>query len=58
MLSAFSLPSQVEQLVPAFHNPRLLTIHEESPMIVQGFFAMSFAAGVGSLVEGRGDRFV
>jgi cytochrome c-type biogenesis protein CcsB len=54
---AFSLPSQVEQLVPALQNPPLLTIHVGFAMIAYGIFAMSFAAGVGYLVQGRGDRF-
>ena len=54
---AFSLPSQVEQLVPALQNPPLLTIHVGFAMIAYGIFAMSFAAGVGYLVQGREDRF-
>jgi cytochrome c-type biogenesis protein CcsB len=56
-LYAFSLPSQVEQLVPALQNPPLLTIHVGFAMIAYGIFAMSFAAGVGYLVQGREDRF-
>jgi cytochrome c-type biogenesis protein CcsB len=54
---AFSLPSQVEQLVPALQNPPLLTIHVGFAMIAYGIFAMSFAAGVGYLIQGREDRF-
>jgi cytochrome c-type biogenesis protein CcsB len=57
VLYAFSLPSQVEQLVPALQNPPLLTIHVGFAMIAYGIFAMSFAAGVGYLVQGRRDRF-
>jgi cytochrome c-type biogenesis protein CcsB len=53
---AFSLPTQVEQLVPALQNPPLLTIHVGFAMIAYGIFAMSFAAGVGYLVQGRTDR--
>lgn len=56
-LYAFSLPSQVERLVPALQNPPLLTIHVGFAMISYGIFAMSFAAGVGYLVQGRDDRF-
>ncbi len=56
-LYAFSLPSQVEALVPALQNPPLLTIHVGFAMIAYGIFAMSFAAGVGYLVQGRDDRF-
>ena len=56
-LYAFSLPSQVEQLVPALQNPPLLTIHVGFAMIAYGIFAMSFAAGIGYLVQGREDRF-
>jgi len=56
-LYAFSLPSQVELLVPALQNPPLLTIHVGFAMIAYGIFAMSFAAGVGYLVQGRADRF-
>ncbi len=56
-LYAFSLPSQVDQLVPALQNPPLLTIHVGFAMISYGIFAMSFAAGVGYLVQGRDDRF-
>lgn len=56
-LYAFSLPSQVEQLVPALQNPPLLTIHVGFAMISYGIFAMSFAAGIGYLVQGREDRF-
>jgi len=54
---AFWLPSRVEQLVPALQNPPLLTIHVGFAMIAYGIFAMSFAAGIGYLVQGQEDRF-
>ena len=56
-LYAFTLPSQVERLVPALQNPPLLTIHVGFAMVAYGIFAMSFAAGIGYLAQGRGDRF-
>ncbi len=57
LLYASSLPSQIEALVPALHNPPLLTVHVGLAVISYGIFATSFAAGVGYLVQGRTDRF-
>jgi ABC-type transport system involved in cytochrome c biogenesis permease subunit len=52
-----SLPSAIEPLQPALHNPPLLTIHVGLAVISYGTFATSFAAGVAYLVQGRADRF-
>jgi cytochrome c-type biogenesis protein CcsB len=57
LLYASSLPSQIEQLVPALQNPPLITIHVGMAVLSYGIFATSFAAGVGYLVQGREDRF-
>jgi cytochrome c-type biogenesis protein CcsB len=57
LLYAASLPSQISQLVPALQNPPLLTIHVGLAVLSYGIFATSFAAGVGYLIQGRGDRF-
>src|SRR6266542_2410442 len=59
MLLAYSatLPKQIEPLVPALQNAPLLTIHVGMATIAYGIFATSFAAGVGYLVQGVGDRF-
>jgi cytochrome c-type biogenesis protein CcsB len=56
-LYASSLPSEVKPLVPALQNAPLLTIHVGMAVLAYGIFATSFAAGVGYLVQGRGDRF-
>jgi cytochrome c-type biogenesis protein CcsB len=56
-LYASSLPSEIRPLVPALQNAPLLTIHVGMAMLSYGIFATSFAAGVGYLVQGRGDRF-
>jgi len=56
-LYASSLPSEIAPLVPALQNAPLLTIHVGMAMLSYGIFATSFAAGVGYLVQGRGDRF-
>jgi len=52
-----TLPTRIEDLVPALQNAPLLTIHVGLAMISYGIFATSFAAGVGYLVQGQGDRF-
>ncbi len=52
-----TLPSHVEQLVPALQNAPLLTIHVGMAMISYGIFATSFAAGSAYLVQGQNDRF-
>ncbi len=57
LLYASSLPSDVKPLVPALQNAPLLTIHVGMATIAYGIFATSFAAGVGYLVQGKGDRF-
>ncbi len=63
-LYSWTLPKEIEPLVPALQNPPLLTIHVGLAMISYGIFAMSFAAGVGYLVQERkgadgrpGERF-
>jgi cytochrome c-type biogenesis protein CcsB len=56
-LYASSLPSEINELVPALQNPPLLTIHVGMAMLSYGIFATSFAAGVGYLIQGRDDRF-
>jgi cytochrome c-type biogenesis protein CcsB len=50
-LYSTTLPSAIEALVPALQNPPLLTIHVGFAMLSYGIFAMSFAAGVGYLVQ-------
>jgi cytochrome c-type biogenesis protein CcsB len=54
---AATLPSTIEPLVPALDNAPLLTIHVAMAMIAYGVLAISFAAAVGWLVQGEGDRF-
>ena len=50
-LYSWTLPNAIETLVPALQNPPLLTIHVGFAMLSYGIFAMSFAAGVGYLVQ-------
>ena len=57
LLYASSLPSEIEPLVPALQNAPLLTIHVGMAVISYGIFATSFAAGLGYLAQGTGDRF-
>ena len=57
LLYASSLPGEIQPLVPALQNAPLLTIHVGMAVISYGIFATSFAAGVGYLVQGQGDRF-
>jgi cytochrome c-type biogenesis protein CcsB len=57
LLYASSLPSDVEQLVPALQFPAMLTIHVGMAVIAYGIFATSFAAGIGYLAQGTHDRF-
>ena len=57
LLSASSLPSEIQPLVPALQNAPLLTIHVGMAVISYGIFATSFAAGVGYLAQGKNDRF-
>jgi cytochrome c-type biogenesis protein CcsB len=56
-LYASSLPSDVLPLVPALQNAPLLTIHVGMAVLAYGIFATAFAAGVGYLAQGTGDRF-
>jgi cytochrome c-type biogenesis protein CcsB len=56
-LYAASLPSEIRPLVPALANAPLLTIHVGMAVIAYGIFATAFAAGIGYLVQGQGDRF-
>jgi len=56
-LYASSLPSSIEQLVPALQNAPLLTIHVGMAVLSYGIFATSFAAGIGYLAQGVDDRF-
>jgi cytochrome c-type biogenesis protein CcsB len=53
---AFSLPAEINPLVPALDNPPLLTIHVGMAMLSYGIFAVSFGAAVGYLVQGRENR--
>jgi cytochrome c-type biogenesis protein CcsB len=57
LLYAATLPSQIENLVPALQNAPLLTIHVGMAVISYGIFATSFAAAVGYLAQGQRDRF-
>ena len=57
LLYASSLPSEIEPLVPALQNAPLLTINVGMAVISYGIFATSFAAGIGYLAQGTGDRF-
>ena len=57
LLYASSLPTEISQLVPALQNPPLLTIHVGMAVLSYGIFATAFAAGVGYLIQGEGDRF-
>ena len=52
-LYSWTLPKEIEALVPALQNPPLLTIHVGLAMVSYGIFAMSFAAGVAYLVQDR-----
>ncbi len=54
---AATLPASIEPLVPALDNAPLLTIHVAMAMISYGIFATSFAAAVGYLLQGTGDRY-
>jgi cytochrome c-type biogenesis protein CcsB len=54
---ATTLPSSIEPLVPALDNAPLLTVHVAMAMIAYGVLAISFAAAVGYLAQGREDRF-
>jgi cytochrome c-type biogenesis protein CcsB len=56
-LYSATLPKGIEPLVPALQNAPLLTVHVGMATIAYGIFATSFAAGVGYLVQGTGDRF-
>ncbi len=53
VLFSWTLPKEIEALVPALQNPPLLTIHVGMAMLSYGIFAMSFAAGLAYLVQER-----
>jgi cytochrome c-type biogenesis protein CcsB len=53
LLYSWTLPKEIEALVPALQNPPLLTIHVGLAMVSYGIFAMSFAAGLAYLVQER-----
>jgi cytochrome c-type biogenesis protein CcsB len=50
---SWTLPKEIEALVPALQNPPLLTIHVGLAMVSYGILAMSFAAAVGYLVQAK-----
>ena len=54
---ALTLPTDISPLVPALHNPPLLTIHVAMAVISYGIFATSFGAALGYLAQGKDDRF-
>ena len=54
---AATLPSAIEPLVPALHNPPLITIHVVMAVLSYGILTVSFGAAVGYLVQGDKDRF-
>ena len=56
-LYASSLPNEIKPLVPALQNAPLLTIHVGLAVVSYGIFATSFAAGIGYLIQGKGDRY-
>ncbi len=51
VLFSWTLPKEIEALVPALQNPPLLTIHVGLAMLSYGILAMSFAAGLAYLVQ-------
>ncbi len=53
VLFSWTLPKEIEALVPALQNPPLLTIHVGMAMLSYGILAMSFAAGLAYLVQDR-----
>lgn len=53
---AATLPATIEPLVPALQSPAILTVHVAMAMISYGIFAVSFAAGIGYLIQGPNDR--
>jgi len=57
LLYASSLPSAIPSLVPALQNAPLLTVHVGLAVLSYGIFATAFAAAVGYLAQGTGDRF-
>jgi cytochrome c-type biogenesis protein CcsB len=54
---AATLPAAIEPLVPALHNPPLITIHVVMAVLSYGIFTVSFGAAIGYLVQGEKDRF-
>jgi cytochrome c-type biogenesis protein CcsB len=57
LLYASTLPSGINDLVPALQNAPLLTIHVGMAVISYGTFATSFGAGVAYLIQGQTDRY-
>lgn len=53
---AATLPSTIEPLVPALHNPPLITIHVVMAVLSYGILTVSFGAAVGYLIQGEDDR--
>ena len=54
---AWTLPNEIEPLVPALENRPLLTIHVAMAMISYGILATSFGAAVAYLAQGPRDRY-
>ena len=54
---AATLPAAIEPLVPALHNPPLITIHVVMAVLSYGILTVSFGAAVGYLIQGDKDRF-
>jgi cytochrome c-type biogenesis protein CcsB len=53
---AFTLPQEIGPLVPALDNPPLITLHVAMAMLSYGIFAVSFAAAIGYLIQGKENR--
>jgi cytochrome c-type biogenesis protein CcsB len=51
VLFSWTLPKEIDALVPALQNPPLLTIHVGMAMLSYGILAMSFAAGLAYLAQ-------
>ena len=56
-ISETFFPHQLETLVPALHNNRLLAIHVASMLTAYSVLATAFGASVLYLVQGEGHRF-
>jgi cytochrome c-type biogenesis protein CcsB len=53
---AWTLPQEIDPLVPALDNPPLITLHVAMAMLSYGIFAVSFAAAIGFLIQGKDNR--